>query len=562
VRGARDRQDAILGALFWGPVVLAAVWIVLWPPLTVDGPAHLLGATAWADHRDPIYREYYRIDTFPTPNLAGTVLLTVLVKLGSLRFATTVMLLLGGLGTPLALRYAIRGIRPASGWLAIAGLPLSFGYLYFYGFWNYCVAIALALVCVGVALRAAPEWRARSAVTLAGLLTLTWLTHLVPFAAAVLFLAAVVVRGPRTGRAWLMPSLAVVPAVVLSVVYLLHTSSGDGPTWTSPAGRALGLVSLHTTITTYSRWEDAVAVAIALVLLELVRRARNTAAVTTVRGAGLAATAATALVLVVPTNFGIDFGLIDERLAVFPVLFGLIWLAARPLDPATAVRAAAALVVATLVLTGLRVSKLDDYRDLRTEYLSAGAMVEPDSVLVALRFADLGPDAGRNGSWDPTRHLASELAADRHSIDVGHYEAVLDYFPAVFREPDLRRAIDPDLAGLEEVPPTVQLPGFGRTVPGGNGSRPGCTAILIPRPDPASDNVTVEGPGRPAPPGAYLQQHRIRYVLLIGPPASAAAKTAYADAQSSLATCGYERLGATSPRGLVEVWRLKAEAAG
>ena len=41
---ALDRHGAILAALFWGPMALAALWIVVWPPHSVDGPAHLLGA--------------------------------------------------------------------------------------------------------------------------------------------------------------------------------------------------------------------------------------------------------------------------------------------------------------------------------------------------------------------------------------------------------------------------------------------------------------------------------------------------------------------------------------
>src|SRR5690242_15105978 len=112
------REAAVLDALFWGPVLAAAVWIVVRPPLTVDGPAHLLGATAMAEHGSAVYGDYYELDWFPTPNLAGTVLLAGLVKVGSLRFAETLMLLLAALGTPLALRYAIRAVRPESAWLA------------------------------------------------------------------------------------------------------------------------------------------------------------------------------------------------------------------------------------------------------------------------------------------------------------------------------------------------------------------------------------------------------------------------------------------------------------
>ena len=516
------RETSILAALFWVPLAIAAVWIVVWPPHSVDGPAHLLGARAIADHAEPIYAGYYEIDWFPTPNLAGTRLIAGLVSLGGLRFAGTVMMLLAGLGTPLALRYALRAVRPESTWLAIAGLPLAFGYLYFYGFWNYCLAIALALLCVGLALRAAPRWPATPTLLLAALLTLTWLTHLVPFLAAVLFLGAVMATGPRSRRSWIAPGLTVLPGVALSLAYLLHSDSGDGPTWTNPLGRALGLVSLHTTITTYSRWEDVIAVAIATVLIALALRARRAAPGTEARAAGAAAGVATVaaalLVLVTPTNFGIDFGLIDERLAVFPVLFGLLWLAARPPEARVAIAAATALVVASVALATVRVPRLNDYDVLADEYLSAGHFIEEGSVLVALRFANLGPDAGRNSAWDPTRHLSSELAAERHSVDVGHYEAVLDYFPARFRPlSDPRRLIDPELTGLGVTPPQIVL---GNLAPG----------------------------SAPAPPD---------YVLIVGAPDATGADLHVLEETRLFLESHFQKTGVTSPRGLVEVWRRR-----
>ena len=43
-------------------------------------------------------------------------------------------------------------------------------------------------------------------------------------------------------------------------------------------------------------------------------------------------------------------------------------------------------------------------------------------------------------------------------VDVGHYEATLDYFPTRFREGnDPRRRIDPSLTGLNRIPPAIDL---------------------------------------------------------------------------------------------------------
>jgi hypothetical protein len=69
-----------------------------------------------------------------------------------------------------------------------------------------------------------------------------------------------------------------------------------------------------------------------------------------------------------------------------------------------------------------------------------------------------GPVAGRNRFRDPLRHQTSRLAVLAGSVDAGHYEAVLPYFPVRFRPGlDPRRALDPTLRELDRVPPGIDL---------------------------------------------------------------------------------------------------------
>jgi hypothetical protein len=500
------------------PVTLLAIAlaVVVWPPHTVDGPAHLLGATALAE-RGPgsIYREFYRVDWFPTPNLGGTVVLAALVRVGSLRAAETAMLLACALGLPLALRYAIRAVQPASDWLALAAVPPAFGYLYFYGFYSFCLGLVLCLLCAGWTLRHAPRWTAGSAAVLAILLTLTWFTHLVPFALALVFVGAVVVTGPRTPRSLLPVGAAMLPGLALTGAYMLHTRQGEGPRFAGVPGLALGLVTLNTPLVTYTRAELAVSVALAALLVALgVGAVRGRGAAAPAAGGILLATVlATVLFLAAPNSLGVDFGLINERLSLFPVLFGVLWLSARSWEPRTAARAAVALAVAAAVLFAVRVPDLRRYDRLADEYASAARWVPRGATLVALRFAEFPPGSGRNSHWDPVRHLSSRLAVATDGVDVGHYEAVLDYFPAQFRaDRDLRRAIDPTLGGLPQVPPRVDLA------------------------------AAVPVLGRP-----------IDVVLVVGGAAAHVDGRALAATRAELER-GYRRVGTTVPTGLVEVW--------
>jgi hypothetical protein len=505
------RRTSAVDAMFWLSVLAVGAAVAIWPPHTVDGPAHVLGAVALVDHHEPLYAHYYRLNWFPTPNLGGSLILAGLVKLSTVRAAETVVQVACVVGLPLALRYAIRALHPEQGWLGLAALPFAFNYLYFYGFYSFCLGLVGCLVAVGLVLRAAPDWRPGRTAALAVTLVATWFLHLVPFALALVFLAAQTLVGPRRARTLLAGTAAALPGVALTVAYAAHTAQGSGPTWNGSPGLLLGLITLHTPLVTYSRWENVVGVGLALVLLAVAIRTR-TCHGRDARAVAWAGVAATVLYLAAPDSFGVAFGLINDRLSLFPVLLGLLWLAARPIPRRAAHTVAGASLVALVALAAIRVPTLRQENQLADEYARAAQFLRPNSTLVALRFAEFGPDAGRNGHWDPLRHLSSQLAAQVHAVDVGHYEAEFDYFPTQFRAgTDPRRMIDPMLVGLPAVPPRVHL-----------------------------------GAAHPA----------IEFVLLIGteqvrpgPVADVLAAT-----RAELAT-DYTRIAVTRPRGLVEVWQ-------
>lgn len=499
---------------FWLPLLLAGATVAVFPPHTVDGPAHLLGGDVIARHGDvAVFGEYYRLDWFPTPNLSTSLLLAGLIRLFGPDAAAHTVLVACVVALPLGLRYAITALRPECGWAGIAALPLAFNYLYVYGFHNFCLATALCLGAAGVALRAAPAWTPTRTVALGVLLTATWFTHLLGFVAALVLLGAVVVA--IRPRRLLPPALTTAPGLGLTGAYLVHGSGSGAPHWAGPFGALGGLISLHTPLVTWTRADNVVAGALAAVLFAIAVATRRAAPpAEAVESIALAACAAVGLFLLAPEDLGTAFGFIGERLSVFPILFGLLWLLARPIPTRWAAAAVGACLVATAALGAVRLPELRREDRLAAEYVSAAKFLRPGSTLIALRFAEFTPSAGRNPHADPLRHLSSELAVRSASIDVGHYEAVFDYFPARFRpDRDLRRAVDPTLTGLEQVPPRVDLDGARRLT------------------------------GAP-----------IAFVLLVGVDrATGAAAPALAATRAALAN-GYRLVGHTAPRGLVEVW--------
>jgi hypothetical protein len=224
------RRISAAEAMFWSAVLAAGAATALWPPHTVDGPAHLLGAVALVHHHEPLYAHFYRLNWFPSPNLGGSLILAGLVKLMTLGAAETVVQVACVVGLPLALRYAIGALCPEQAWLGLAALPFAFNYLYFYGFYSFCLGLVGCLGAVGLALRAAPDWPPGRTAALAATLVVTWFLHLVPFALALVFLGAQTLVGPRRARTLLAGTAAALPGVALTVAYAAHTSQGSGPT--------------------------------------------------------------------------------------------------------------------------------------------------------------------------------------------------------------------------------------------------------------------------------------------------------------------------------------------
>lgn len=471
---ARTGRDAVFALAVLGQ----AAALVAWPRVvTVDGPAHLAGAAALL-HRGSAAQSLYEVDLWPLPNLLTSVLLAALLGVLGPDGAERLLVLAYALGLPLAMRYALRGVDPSSGWQAVAVVPFVGGYLYTYGFYNLCLALVGMLLVAGLALRQRSGWSRRSTFALSLLLVLTWTAHLLPLLVAGLLVAVLALcrawSARRDGlREVLLRHLAPVvlaglPVLALTVAYLLDPASGRGePVRTSsPPGLLLGLVGLGRPLVAWTTWEYVGSGVVAAGLLALVLAGRPLSSRSPERRA-LAVTGLllTAAYLASPDRYGPAYGFLNDRLSLFPPLLLVLWAAApAPSTAARAVPAARAalllLLTGTVLLIGARLPTDLRYQREVAEFVSVAPAVPRGSTLVALRLSratPVGPDA-RNRARDPLRHQAGRVAVLTGGVDVGDYQAVTAYFPTRWRPAtDPRRRLDPDLQGLERVPPRVDL---------------------------------------------------------------------------------------------------------
>lgn len=466
---AARRWDLLLALT----VVVQAAALTAWPRVvTVDGPAHLASAAALL-HAGDLSHALYRVDLSPVPNLLTTLLLAGLLTLFGPDGAERALVLGYALGLPLAMRYALRGVDPRAGWLALVAVPFVGGYLYTYGFYNLCLGLVGMLVVAGVALRQRSGWSVRSAAAAGLLLLATWTAHLLPLLVAGILVGVLalcrVVAARRGGlRAALTvhllpPVLAGLPVLALTAVFTAESADSRGaPVRTSSVGALLGgLLTLGRPLVAWTTREyvGSALVAVALLTLAVLCRPRRD------RSPERAALALTGLLLtgwylLSPDRYGPEYGFLNDRLSLFPPLLLALWSAAPPPSRRLGRAAVVVLLVGATTLIGLRLPTEVRYQRDVAELLSVAPDVPRGSTLVALRLwrdAPAGPDA-RNRSRDPLRHEAGRIAVLRDAVDIGHYQAVTPAFPLRFRAgTDPRRVIDPDLQGLQLVPPSVDL---------------------------------------------------------------------------------------------------------
>jgi hypothetical protein len=152
-------------------------------------------------------------------------------------------------------------------------------------------------------------------------------------------------------------------------------------------------------------------------------------------------------------------GAINARLALFPPLLALFWLAATTgaAPPARVVRrvSVAVFVIAAVAIAGVRWPIEQRHSTEVQAYVDASRLVRPGSTVLGLQYESANVPKVR-GFSDPTLHGASLVAVLTAGVDVGHYEAELSYFPTRFRRAtDAWRVIDPSLRGLDRTPSRI-----------------------------------------------------------------------------------------------------------
>lgn len=462
---------------FWLVAAAPCIAVLALPELVVqDGGLHLSSATALGELFAGDFRDVIEVRAVVPPNLTVEVLLLGLLHVMGPGWALKLVVVAVLAGFAAAARYLVVAAGASGPW-ALLLLPFAWNRPLAWGFLGFSLAIVLLLVIVAVVLRR-PD---RPPVVLLGLLlTITWLTHLVPALIAtgvcvvVAASAALVRRQAGHDPRWVASIgsviVAAIPILVLSAVFVVANPGGG---YYAPPGsvlhRALGVLGATTAdVSTVQVEYPAYRLVAVLMIVSagvlLVGRFRTGPGLRPADGMLVAAALGVVGAVVAPRGVEGGGGFLAMRIALVPALLLAAWLAGelgrprhRRAHRSGAAAVAGAIAAISLVLVVARFPVQRQFGQQVADLRQLAACLPRSSTVYQLTLED---GSTRAVEMSPFSEQVGFLAAERNGMDMGNESGWVPYYLWRYRpsqRPDLLLGTAPN--GVFTVPPRIDLAG-------------------------------------------------------------------------------------------------------
>ena len=435
-------------ALFWVAIVALLLPLVLvnyFP--SCDGPAHVLNASLLDRmllQGDVQLRYWFTLNPVVVPNWSGHLILIALLRFLPGPVAERVLIAIYVIAFLPAFRYMLRGLTRDTQGLEFLALPLVYNMHLYWGFYNFCIALVVYLLLLGLFLRSDGAWSSVRMSAFAGLAMLLYLSHGLMFLFGVLTVAILAfVRRRATFydalRALRIPALLFLPCLLLFLDYTLFRVNRAQSILEWPAMRySASQLFILAPLAPFRGQERYFAAAYAaflygLVGLRLWQLRRKWPAPELL----CLALIGTLSVFVLPVAAS-GATMITARLVYLPVFALIGWLAASPV-PIPWAWARAGVVLSIAIAFGLQFIRIPLYRAYNRDLIQIVAALAPlvhlNGVYAEDTGASVGPltNAGTVSMPDVSPNAMGFLGVSNRAMILSNYEAHEDHFPLLFR---------------------------------------------------------------------------------------------------------------------------------
>ncbi len=152
---------------------------------SMDGASHLANSNIINQlvfHHNALFSQFFMINPEPVPNWTSHVLISLFTLVVPAFLAEKILITILLIGTPFAFRTLTQTISPKAVLFSYLVFPFTHSMFFFFGFFNFCMAILLFLVTLNYWLRHEHQLPApKQTVTLVLLVALTYFSHIVIF---------------------------------------------------------------------------------------------------------------------------------------------------------------------------------------------------------------------------------------------------------------------------------------------------------------------------------------------------------------------------------------------
>jgi len=457
----KNRENLMLLILILAHLI--PIWVFHSFP-SQDGPTHIENANILFDYFNPdrsILRDYYILNTRLEPTWLGHLVLAGLMYIVPTFIAEKIFLSGYIIFLPLSIRYALRGIRPDSGFLTFLMFPFIYNYPLHMGFYSFSYSLPVFFFLVGYWMRNHGQLTLRKTIKLALLSLLLYFCHIVSLVMAYMGIALLTVwlilfdliRDKRESRfdfqvlrkafdRRVVPLiLAFLPTVIVVVMFL---------SWQGVESPEIGIrrsfywmlkdLMQMESLVSFQREESFCSIGLGILFAGLFLYL----AVSKIKQRRLdgwdgllAVVLGYALIYFLAPNAMSEGSFITDRLNLYPFFGFVLWFGVQPYLKAVKRGILLVAIVITAASLGLHTLKYSELNNYLAEYLSGMHLIEPNKTLLPLVFDSQGhgPD-GRVLSLKvrPFLHVSGYIAAQRHVVEFTNYEAgAYRYFPVLFR---------------------------------------------------------------------------------------------------------------------------------
>lgn len=457
----KDRENILLLALIL--VHLIPIWVFPYFP-SQDGPTHIENANIIFDYFNPdrsTLRDYYILNTHLEPTWLGHLVLAGLMYIVPIFMVEKIFLSGYIIFFPLSIRYALKGIRPDSGFLAFLMFPFIYNYPLHMGFYSFSYSLSVFFFFVGYWMRNREQFTLPKTVNLALLSLLLYFCHIVSLVMAYvgiviltvwLILFDLIHEKPESRfnlqvlrKAFARPVLPLVLAFLPTVIVVLMFLSWHGVEFPEAGIKRsfhwlLKDLTQMESLVSFSKEESFCSVGLGvvfacvfsyLVVSKIWRRRLD-------RWDGLLVVALGYLLIYFLAPNAISEGsFITDRLNLYPFFAFVLWFGVQPYLRSVRRGMMLVAIVISAASLGLHTLKYSELNNYLTEYFSGMDQIEPNKTLLPLVFDSRGHALdGRVLSLKvrPFLHASGCIAARRHVVEFTNYEAgAFDCFPVLFR---------------------------------------------------------------------------------------------------------------------------------